>query len=258
MDARDRRARLTRLLWGGQPSVWRLGVPVVLVLAGLLFAASAVTSRGASLRPSDTRDLADVVAAQDQSLQAKEARVAALNAEVTRLTRDQEGRGGRSLQSAAEAARRVEGPAAMLPVRGSGLQVTLTDSSRTIEQVGDDFTPDDLVIHQQDVQAVVNALWHGGAEAMMIQDQRVISTSAVRCVGNTLILQHRVYSPPFTIKVIGDPDELRRSLDRDESVRLIQDYVAAVGLGFDVRAMPDTTFPAYDGSVTLQHATVAK
>ena len=50
---------------------------------------------------------------------------------------------------------------------------------------------DDLVVHQGDVQAVVNALWAGGAEAMSIMDVRVISTSAVRCVGNTLLLHGR-------------------------------------------------------------------
>ena len=64
---------------------------------------------------------------------------------------------------------------------------------------------DDVVVHQQDVQGVVNALWRGGAEAMMVMDQRIISTSAVRCVGNTLILQGRVYSPPFTVTATGDP-----------------------------------------------------
>lgn len=257
MDAKDRRARLTRILWGGRPSAWGLLVPVVLVLAGLLFAASAVTAKGSSLRPSDTRDLADVVAGQDRTLQDKERRVVALNAEIASLSKANAPRGS-GLEETTARLRTAEVPAAMVPVKGDGLQVTLTDSTRTLDELGGEFTVDDLVIHQQDVQAVVNALWRGGAEAMMIQDQRVISTSAVRCVGNTLILQNRVYSPPFVIKAIGDPEQLRRSVDSDESVTVLQEYVAAVGLGFDVQTLHDTTFPAYDGSVTLQHATVAK
>ena len=57
-------------------------------------------------------------------------------------------------------------------------------------------TPDDLVVHQQDIQGVVNALWAGGAEAMTLMGQRVIATTAVRCVGNTLLLHGAVYSPP--------------------------------------------------------------
>ena len=65
---------------------------------------------------------------------------------------------------------------------------------------------------------MVNALWAGGAEAMMLMDQRVISTSAVRCVGNTLILQGRVYSPPYVITAIGDQDGMKQALDQSPEV----------------------------------------
>src|SRR5690625_6014343 len=68
---------------------------------------------------------------------------------------------------------------------------------------------DDLVVHQQDMEAYINALWAGGAEAMMLQDQRVVNGSSFRCAGNTLLLEGRVYSPPFVITAIGDPEELR-------------------------------------------------
>lgn len=51
------------------------------------------------------------------------------------------------------------------------------------EPATEGFTAEDIVVHQQDVENVVNALWAAGAEAMMLMDQRVISTSAVRCVG---------------------------------------------------------------------------
>ena len=44
-------------------------------------------------------------------------------------------------------------------------------------------------------------------------DQRLIATSAVRCVGNTLILQGRVYSPPYRITAIGDPKTLDTALN---------------------------------------------
>ena len=92
------------------------------------------------------------------------------------------------------------------------MTVTLADAPRSADRVLPEGTsPDDVVVHQQDVQAVVNALWAGGAEAMQIMDQRIVSTSAVRCVGNTLILQGRVYSPPYEITAIGDPERLAQS-----------------------------------------------
>ena len=112
------------------------------------------------------------------------------------------------------------------------------------------------MVHQQDVQGVVNALWDGGAEAMMLMDQRVISTSAVRCVGNTLILQGRVYSPPYVITAIGNPAALKKALDDSPQVAIYRQYVDAIGLGYDVRTSPERTFPAYAGSINLQNASV--
>jgi uncharacterized protein YlxW (UPF0749 family) len=120
-----------------------------------------------------------------------------------------------------------------------------------------DPTPDDLVVHQQDVQAVVNALWAGGAEAVRLMDQRVISTSAVRCVGNTLILQGRVYSPPYTITAVGDTDRLLGALDESTAVRTYRQYVAAYGLGYRAEKRSDVTIPAYTGALDLRYASSA-
>ena len=120
------------------------------------------------------------------------------------------------------------------------------------------YGPDDVVVHQQDVQGVVNALWAGGAEAMQIMDQRVISTSAVRCVGNTLILQGRVYSPPYDIKAIGNPDgSLKAARPRPPGADLPL-------LGRRVRSRVRRRdhrpggLPGYDGTLDLDHAPAAE
>ncbi|MEO7745246.1 MAG: DUF881 domain-containing protein, partial [Actinomycetota bacterium] len=136
---------------------------------------------------------------------------------------------------------------------GPGLTVQL-DDAHLDGSLPDGFTPDDVVVHQQDVQAVVNALWSAGAEAMMLMDQRVVSTSAVRCVGNVLILQGRVYSPPYLIRAIGDPTALRRGLARSPQLRIYREYVDALGLGYAVSAQRSLTMPGYDGSLDLRYA----
>ena len=69
-----------------------------------------------------------------------------------------------------------------------------------------------LVVHQQDIQAVVNALWAGGAEAMTIQGQRVMATTGIKCVGNTVVLHGVPYSPPYRIAAVGDPADLLAAL----------------------------------------------
>ncbi len=97
-----------------------------------------------------------------------------------------------------------------------GLVVTLNDAQRDAEgRFPRDASPDDLVVHQQDIQAVLNALWSAGAEGIQMQDQRIIGISAPRCVGgNTLLLNGRTYSPPYVITAIGNPRPCRRRCRR--------------------------------------------
>ena len=103
---------------------------------------------------------------------------------------------------------------------------------------------------------MVNALWAGGAEAMTIMGIRVISTSAVRCVGNTLLLHGLVFSPPFRIEAIGDPDRMRAALATDPGVGAFRNAVTAFGLGYRVDARADIR-PRSLGFESLDYATVA-
>jgi uncharacterized protein YlxW (UPF0749 family) len=102
----------------------------------------------------------------------------------------------------------------------------------------------------------VNALWTGGAEVMTIMGVRVISTSAVRCVGNTLLLQGRVYSPPFVITAIGDPTSMQLALDTSQAVSIYRQNADVWNLGYSVRNEGVVTLPAYTGSTALQFAQV--
>ena len=117
------------------------------------------------------------------------------------------------------------------------MTVTLTDAPRDSDgNYPDGANPDDLVVHQQDVQSVVNALWAGGAEAMTIMDQRVIATSAVRCIGNTLLLMGRAYSPPFVVTAIGPAGPMIAAMEAEPGVSLFRQYVDRFNLGFEHRA----------------------
>jgi uncharacterized protein YlxW (UPF0749 family) len=173
---------------------WRIVVPVVTAAAGLMFAMSFRAAQGSDLRAD--RDLPQLIMEGDAKVAAKAAQLDTLRAEVDTLSKTSAPSDER-LASLTKRADALAATAATTKVRGAALEVALDDAHRTVDSLPDGFTADDIVVHQQDVQAVVNALWASGAEAMMIQDQRVISTSAVRCVGNTLILQGRVYAPPY-------------------------------------------------------------
>lgn len=232
---------------------WAAVVPLVAAGAGLLFATSAQTSRGTDLRSSGRSDLVDVVRDQSRAVQVRAAAVQQLRGEVDALTA-RAGPGDASVARLGAQANKLSPIAGTQAVTGPGLSVSLNDAQRTAASLPEPFTADDIVVHQQDVQSVVNALWAGGAEAMTLMDQRVISTSAVRCVGNTLILQGRVYSPPYVIQAIGDPSRMRDALDMSPQIKIYREYVDAVGLGYDVKTKDRLTFPAYAGSLSLLNA----
>ncbi len=234
--------------------VWSVLVPVVALIAGLLFTTSANTAQGTALRDDRTPQLSSLIADRNKQLAADEATRAALSGQVDALTGTL---GGSDADVAAQQARADANKAAagLTAVHGPGYQVALNDAPRRpAGSLPAGASVDDLVVHQQDVQAVVNALWAGGAEAMTIMGVRVISTVAVRCVGNTLLLNGRVYSPPFVINAIGDREGMKKALDTSPGVQAYRTAVAAFGLGWSLDREDDVTLPAYQGSIALQSA----
>ena len=89
---------------------------------------------------------------------------------------------------------------------------------------------------------------------MTIQGQRVISTTGVKCVGNTVVLHGVPYAPPYEITAIGDLDALQDSLDSSEYIDGYKTYVEAHNLGYEVSTDDDVKMPAYEGSSDLRYA----
>ncbi|WP_354641588.1 DUF881 domain-containing protein [Kitasatospora camelliae] len=239
---------------GGMRIVGRVLTCAVFALAGLLFYISAQTAKGTDLRTDNSLlKLSDVIRERSNQNQQLQGEVGDLQDRADELA-------GQQAQSPADLAQlgTLQQQAGLEPLRGPGLVVTLNDAppNATARIPGiPEPGVNDLVIHQQDIQAVVNALWRGGAEGIQVMDQRLISTSAVRCVGNTLLLQGRVYSPPYVIRAVGKTDGLKAAVDADPTIRNYLQYVAAYGLGWKVQENPEMTVPGYDGSVDLRVAT---
>ena len=224
---------------------------MVCLVAGLLLGTARSYSQGEDISNRSV-DLSAVVQDAEKRVLAADSLAADLQSQI-----DAAGVGDVSPQ--VEAARAdvtaLEPAAGLIPVVGPGLQVSMSDAPRDADgnyPLGVD--PDDLVVHQQDVQSVVNAMWAGGAEAMMIMDQRVLTTSAVRCIGNTLLLQGRTYSPPFVVTAIGDTAGMKAALDEEPGVQLLLQYVEKFKLGYDVKVVDPVELPAYDGTVRMMNA----
>ncbi len=232
---------------------WRHAIPILTLFAGTLFTASASTAHGTDLRGGSRTKVTELIAQEQRGYQGSQEAYRRLHRQVDTLGR-QAGRQDAGVRAAQQEADRLAALSGFSPVSGRAVRVSLNDAPRD-RRVPGDPSPDDLVVHQQDVQAVVNALWAGGATAMQIMDQRLISTSAVRCVGNTLILQGVVYSPPFRITATGAPDRLRAALGASPEIQIYRQYVNEYGLGYTVQTLQKTTLPAYTGNATPKYAT---
>jgi uncharacterized protein YlxW (UPF0749 family) len=234
---------------------WRALVPVVCLLAGLGFAVSARESQGTDLRAPVLTSLADTVQAAEDRVHRLDRQVLDLQTSVNRQARQ----AGHNDSAVARVQRRVAGqlaPAGLTAVYGPGLEVVLDDAAGP--PAGVEVDPNQLVVHQSDLQAVVNALWAGGAEAMTIAGQRVIATSAVRCVGNTLLLNGEVFSPPFRVAAIGPSATMLKKLASSPGVKLFREAAGYYGLGYTVSVQDRLELPGYRGSITLSYARVTK
>src|ERR1700744_5086906 len=206
-------------------------------MAGLLLAATHGVSGGAEIRRSDAPRLVDLVREEQQNVTRLSARRDELAAKIDAAhSRSSDAALAAMLKRSAA----VAAEAGVSPGPGPGLVVTLDDAQRDANgRCPRDAPPDDLVVHQQDIQAVLNALWSAGAEAIQMQDQRVIGTSVPRCVGNTLLLNGRTYSPPYTITAIGNAAAMQAALAAAPLVILYKQYVVRFGLGYTEQVSPD-------------------
>ncbi|MDP8978316.1 MAG: DUF881 domain-containing protein [Actinomycetota bacterium] len=235
---------------GGEKGLYRSRVMMAVglaLLAALLVVAARAAARDERSRLGRRVELVELIRAEQQRVEELSATVEGLSSQVTALER----RGARGAQGAARLRGRIERVAAaagMTGVRGPGVVARLTDSSLGRSPRGD---PNDLVIHESDLQGVINALWAGGAEAISVNGQRILATTAIRCVGNTLLLHQGVYSPPYVVRAIGDSDRLRRSLEGDPAVSRFQIAAEQYKLGFTVADRDAVAIPAYRGPELL-------
>jgi uncharacterized protein YlxW (UPF0749 family) len=226
----------------------------VCLCAGLLLATTHTVSNGGEIRRSDAPRLVDLVREAQRSVDRMAGERDSLVAQI-----DSHHGGSPTADAALRAitdrADVLAAEAGLDPIRGPGLVVTLNDAQRDAEgRFPGDASPDDLVVHQQDVVAVLNALWGAGAEGIQVQDQRIIATSVPRCVGNTLFLNGRTYSPPYVVSAIGDASAMQAALAAAPLVNLYKQYVVRFGLGYSERPTAGLDLVGYRPPIRMQWA----
>ena len=221
----------------------------MVLAAGLLgfLAVLAATRPAGSPRELRRFELADLVQSEDDRVRALRLELSRIEAELAELDRE---RGDADLNALREEVALLAEAGGSAPLEGPGLVVTLDDSSQARSPSGD---PNDLVVHEADIQTVVNALWAAGGEAVAINGERLTAGSAVRCAGNTLLLHGTLHTPPYEIAAIGEPAALSASLAAQPGMQRLAEAFDAFGRELDV----ESTFVRLDTGSAAQAARVA-
>jgi uncharacterized protein YlxW (UPF0749 family) len=235
----------------------KIAAIVAFAAAGFLLAASTLTANGSDIRVERPAQLRDLVQNEANKIDKLENNLIDIQSEIEEITN---GSVRSEIESTQVKIQQLSPVAGFTSMVGPGLVITLNDAPQVDLSIPENERPDvnDLLIHQEDVQSVVNALWAGGAQGVSLMGKRVIATSAVKCVGNTLLLHGKVYSPPFRIEAIGDVTKLSKSLRDDPNVAILQDYVDLFGLVYEVQRAALIELPPYEGSLLLDNVQVKR
>ena len=137
--------------------------------------------------------------------------------------------------------------AAVLPVSGPGLLVTLADAGpdADADPVGGSAEADPRgQVRDGDLQLVVNALWASGAEAVSINGQRLGPTTAIRFAGEAVLVDFRPVTNPYLVSAVGDPGTLRGRFLASPEVNALAVISDTYGLRFEFAQEDELSLPA--------------
>ena len=232
------------------PTARAIAPALVVGLLAFLLTVDLNTQNSASkINATRRSELAAIVAERQKSTAALESRLAQLRAQVAAIAASAGSATLRNLQGTMAG---IEAASGSTTVSGPGIVVRLADAASTDQSVNQQ----DSRIQDVDLQEVVNALWDAGAEAVAINGQRLVSTSAIRNAGSAVLVNFRVLTSPYLVDAIGDPSAMRASFEASTIARHFKTWEQVYGLGFSIEQPSTVQVPAYTGSVRFRYAQI--
>lgn len=219
------------------------------LVVGFMLVAGMSAGRTSALEKDARKDeLIALIAARQEHTEQLAAQLEDLRAQVSEAESDVAA-GAPSLTARLS---EVEQAAGLTSVTGPGLRVTFNDADP-----GCAAREEDCRILDSDLQQAVNALFAAGAEAITVNGERVIGTTAIRRAGRQILVNYRVLTPPYIVEAVGDPERLDLDFARSEIATRFASWTEVYGLGFSTEVVEGLELNAYGGSVQLRAATPA-
>ncbi len=134
----------------------------------------------------------------------------------------------------------------MTEVTGPGVIVTLSDGKKDPSTV---LNASDLIVHDADVLSVINELKNAGAEAISINNQRIVPTTSISCGGNIIEINGEKVGAPFEIKAIGLPEQLSALSRQGGYLEILKE----ASVGVELKKSNRITIPKYTGVITYKY-----
>lgn len=193
--------------------------------------------------------LLDAASTLQNEQNALKAQLAALRAELDRIQANAstQSDAAKDLQARIDSLKAVAG---LNERSGDGVEVILDDArgaaaAKDIEK---------SICHNTDLTDIVNQAWRGGAEAIAVNEERIVGSSSIYCVGSTIMVNGTLMSPPFRVVVIGPQNELLATYDDPTQLRDIKQRRDVYGLGFRVSRASGLRVPPYQGALNVRYA----
>ncbi|NLL17997.1 MAG: DUF881 domain-containing protein [Clostridia bacterium] len=237
---------------------WQLTLTVVSLISGILLMSLILANQAArsEAAESSNEDLIEIINRVEEETVALEELIDEKRDRIDQIREHKVEDGELTvLQSELEWLRRRVG---LTQVTGPGITVILDDNEALASAAKAtnplSFDPNSYIIHDKDLLYLVNDLKIGGAEAISINNQRIITSSDIRCVGTVILVNSTRLAPPYEIRAIGNPEKLMKQVSngqtypwlksRDFPVEIIEEEVIQI--------------PTYKGSFATGHLQVTK
>ena len=140
---------------------------------------------------------------------------------------------------------KVNSQIGLTSLQGEGIIIKITDGEES-----DILPTETTVVHDSDLKAIVNDLCIGGAEAISINGQRIVSTTAITCIGNVIKINDEKVGSPFEIRAIGSKAELDGNVSMNgRTISLMK----KAGISVKITRSDTVVIPKYDGIFTANY-----
>lgn len=241
-----------------QRKPWQISLTAVCILSGVLFAYDLQLHPKTGQGPTTQKNerMVKMIEQYEQENQSYEEEITKLRTELDTVQKAQAS-GQSNLTGLQDQLDKARMKAGLVTVEGPGIVLTLKDRDDALalaKQSGEPFDIWDYIVHDTFLLNLVTDLRAAGAEAIALNEERIVTTTDIKCGGTIVFANSTRLGAPFTIKAIGNPEALVKALEQSFTYNTL----AYNKYPINVTKNEKVFIPAYRGSYSPKFAVIAK